>query len=171
MNNICYLTFIGIHIQQLKYKSDIQKSPRRGIELRSPAWQAGILTTILSRMRYTNLLVHIYIPDIWYRRFKCHRCGWVLKLAVYNLKDQSPPFLSPNSSPWASVISLSLEFNIKDMNLIFEYNSFELIFLTSFRKVFSCYWTNRHVWANPLYLSRDKNNKTGFRPVSWQQQG
>ena len=30
----------------------IQKSPRRGIEPRSPAWQAGILTTILSRMIY-----------------------------------------------------------------------------------------------------------------------
>ena len=29
----------------------LKKSPRRGIEPRSPAWQAGILTTILSRMR------------------------------------------------------------------------------------------------------------------------
>ena len=28
--------------------------PRRGIEPRSPAWQAGILTTILPRMRHTG---------------------------------------------------------------------------------------------------------------------
>ncbi len=34
-----------------KEKND-KKSPRRGIEPRSPAWQAGILTTILTRIRY-----------------------------------------------------------------------------------------------------------------------
>ena len=41
---ICDLSIVMIH--------PFQKSPRRGIEPRSPAWQAGILTTILSRMIY-----------------------------------------------------------------------------------------------------------------------
>ena len=41
-------------IKVYKYQNEISKnknSPRRGIEPRSPAWQAGILTTILTRMR------------------------------------------------------------------------------------------------------------------------
>ena len=35
-------------------------SPRRGIEPRSPAWQAGILTTILSRITCTDLGSNIF---------------------------------------------------------------------------------------------------------------
>ena len=44
----------------------IQKSPRRGIEPRSPAWQAGILTTILSRMRYGRMssLLSVYKSNV-----------------------------------------------------------------------------------------------------------
>ena len=41
-----------IYIYIHKNISKKQKSPRRGIEPRSPAWQAGILTTILTRMTY-----------------------------------------------------------------------------------------------------------------------
>ena len=40
-----------------------KKSPRRGIEPRSPAWQAGILTTILSRIRCLLLRIwEIHFP-------------------------------------------------------------------------------------------------------------
>ena len=40
----------------LKEKKIVLVSPRRGIEPRSPAWQAGILTTILTRIQkmFTN---------------------------------------------------------------------------------------------------------------------
>ena len=38
------------------YMVTLKKSPRRGIEPRSPAWQAGILTTILTRMTYIKVL-------------------------------------------------------------------------------------------------------------------
>ncbi len=62
-----------------KQMGNIQKiSPRRGIKPRSPAWQAGILTTILSRIRWMDWFFSyylIYIPDRWYRRLRCHRCS------------------------------------------------------------------------------------------------
>ena len=38
--------FLNVKIQNIK----IKKFPHRGIEPRSPAWQAGILTTILPNM-------------------------------------------------------------------------------------------------------------------------
>ncbi len=42
-------------LKNIQYSSWARKkSPRRGIEPRSPAWQAGILTTILTRIRYGN---------------------------------------------------------------------------------------------------------------------
>ena len=41
----------NIKIQNIKIQNiKIQKSPWRGIEPRSPAWQAGILTTILQKL-------------------------------------------------------------------------------------------------------------------------
>ncbi len=40
----------GIPKKQIELKQIKNESPRRGIEPRSPAWQAGILTTILSRI-------------------------------------------------------------------------------------------------------------------------
>ena len=42
---------LGIQNLTFQQKKCKRTSPRRGIEPRSPAWQAGILTTILTRMR------------------------------------------------------------------------------------------------------------------------
>ena len=50
-----------------KKKKDGIHSPRRGIEPRSPAWQAGILTTILPRMLTTKInevLIQIFFSNI-----------------------------------------------------------------------------------------------------------
>ena len=46
---------IGLSLIHQFLKMKKKKSPRRGIEPRSPAWQAGILTTILTRMIYYNV--------------------------------------------------------------------------------------------------------------------
>ena len=47
-----------------------KKSPRRGIEPRSPAWQAGILTTILTRnAMYSLKLILIYIWILCCRKY------------------------------------------------------------------------------------------------------
>ena len=52
-----------------------KKSPRRGIEPRSPAWQAGILTTILSRIRClgdsvwgNSFFLFSFFLFMWYTR-------------------------------------------------------------------------------------------------------
>ena len=49
-----------------KRKKSKMNPPRRGIEPRSPAWQAGILTTILPRTprlyrKYKNLIRHLWL--------------------------------------------------------------------------------------------------------------
>ena len=60
-----FTTFYIILIHCLKRNKEIllenvqnckRNPPRRGIEPRSPAWQAGILTTILTRTRYKTLV-------------------------------------------------------------------------------------------------------------------
>ena len=43
--------FLNVKIQNIEIQNiKIQKTPERGIEPRSPAWQAGILTTILRKL-------------------------------------------------------------------------------------------------------------------------
>ena len=53
-----YQNFLKILLNKIVYHTTARRwnktSPRRGIEPRSPAWQAGILTTILTRMLDIN---------------------------------------------------------------------------------------------------------------------
>ena len=49
----------------MKFRNEKKNSPRRGIEPRSPAWQAGILTTILPRTRWQ----HKDVNDIFNAHF------------------------------------------------------------------------------------------------------
>ena len=69
-------TFVT-HFNEFKRKKHSwknKKSPRRGIEPRSPAWQAGILTTILSR-----------IDTYWFeiREIHFHRDGIACMFYLY----------------------------------------------------------------------------------------
>ena len=51
LNATCSLLVIAVSLKLLKKANKIHCTPpRRGIEPRSPAWQAGILTTILPRI-------------------------------------------------------------------------------------------------------------------------
>ncbi len=50
INEFQLVIIVIVSIQHLRISKKIP--PRRGIEPRSPAWQAGILTTILSRIRW-----------------------------------------------------------------------------------------------------------------------
>ena len=52
-NHFITIHFYNCLVKRYRIKlKKVKKSPRRGIEPRSPAWQAGILTTILSRIGY-----------------------------------------------------------------------------------------------------------------------
>ena len=66
--------------------------PRRGIEPRSPAWQAGILTTILTRISYKYAKEHTY-------------CKYFLLLS-HQKHPKNPPRrgIEPRSPAWQAGI-------------------------------------------------------------------
>lgn len=71
--HINYLQYDFLRIYNICHKNN---SPRRGIEPRSPAWQAGILTTILPRTRKTVwnssqlLKKYIFLHKISFKHFQ-----------------------------------------------------------------------------------------------------
>ena len=65
-------------VSRMKKKKNKKNPPRRGIEPRSPAWQAGILTTILSRIdkkRARNSSIWISGPQ-FVVVICCHESWW-----------------------------------------------------------------------------------------------
>ena len=77
-------------------KNSINNPPRRGIEPRSPAWQAGILTTILPRM---NLHGRRHVLSACSYKF-CTK--WIAIMENLGIDPSASRMQSERSSIWAN---------------------------------------------------------------------
>ena len=99
-------SFSAMHLNYFilqNYGKKKQKSPRRGIEPWSPSWQAGILTTILSRMICTGDETNSKLGEHWETYIYVYLYLMQCYTKVSLTKKQLPNFLCTYKNSITSV--------------------------------------------------------------------